>query len=396
MCVLYVSVERRYKLYKGQYFLQGIENCAFFERYLQCFETVKVIARVEKVSIRPQNHELFEHTDIHIEPIFTTGTGVSSLSRVNELTKLISHQKASVIIRTPGILAYLLSLFFIFKKIKFSLEVVTNPLQEAVHLTKNPVLKFVFGLVFINIFKLQLKYTQLASFVTKFEIQNQFLSEKFLGSPRYNSSYSSVVLHNESFANESIINTRIIRNKDNQHINLLFIGVLDRDFKGLDVFLNLISLLPAEYNATVLGDGLLLPHYKKLAHELKISSRVEFCGYVSSIAAKQEIMAKADFFILTSRREGLPRVVIEAMAYGLPCICSCVSGVRELIDEKYIFPINDFHAAKSILTNINDNEYSEMSRINFINSKEYNHSTLNEKRKSFYLKVISSENTTFK
>ncbi|EEY5023281.1 glycosyltransferase, partial [Escherichia coli] len=166
------------------------------------------------------------------------------------------------------------------------------------------------------------------------------------------SSYSSVVLQDDNFADEKIINARINRNKKNKNIRLLFIGVLDRDFKGLDVFLNLISVLPEKYTATIIGDGLLLGKYKKIAEKLNVLTRVDFCGYISSSIKKQQLMENADFFILTSRREGLPRVVIEAMAYGLPCVCTSVSGVNELIDKKLIFPIDDYQAAKNILLSL--------------------------------------------
>lgn len=393
---LYVSVERRYKLFADKYYVQGIENVGFFERYLDCFDNVKVIARVEKVDFLPENHELFEHDNIKIQPLLTSGTGLSSLSDINRIASLITADNSFVILRTPGILAYLLSLVFIVRSINFSIEVVTNPVQETNHLTNNLLLKAVFRIIFINIFKLQLRKTRFASFVTRFEIQQVFLSNNQVSSPRFNSNYSSVSLTHENYADEKLLNARINRYSENDTKTLLFMGVLDRDFKGLDIFLKLMADLPENYNAIVVGDGVLLPQYKMMARELEISSRIDFRGYISSLEKKKEIMAEADFFILTSRREGLPRVVIEAMASGLPCLCSAVSGVRELVNEKYIFAVNDFKQAKQILTNISKAEYEEMSKKNHALSYEYNYSKLSEKRKSFYLKVISSENTTFK
>lgn len=393
---LYVSVERRYKLFADKYYVQGIENVGFFERYLDCFDNVKVIARVEKVDFLPENHELFEHDNIKIQPLLTSGTGLSSLSDINRIASLITADNSFVILRTPGILAYLLSLVFIVRSIKFSIEVVTNPVQETNHLTNNLLLKAVFRIIFINIFKLQLRKTRFASFVTRFEIQQVFLSNNQVSSPRFDSNYSSVSLTHENYADEKLLNARINRYSENDTKTLLFMGVLDRDFKGLDIFLKLMADLPENYNAIVVGDGVLLPQYKMMARELEISSRIDFRGYISSPEKKKEIMAEADFFILTSRREGLPRVVIEAMASGLPCLCSAVSGVRELVNEKYIFAVNDFKQAKQILTNISKAEYEEMSKKNHALSYEYNYSKLSEKRKSFYLKVISSENTTFK
>ncbi|HBJ0236805.1 TPA: glycosyltransferase family 4 protein, partial [Escherichia coli] len=221
------------------------------------------------------------------------------------ITSINKKDKVFIILRTPGVLAYLLSLLCIARNIKFSIEVVTNPIQEAEHLSKNPIIRLLFRLVFLAVFKLQLRFTQYASFVTEHEIQNKFLSGNKKLNVRFNSSYSSVVLQDDNFADEKIINARINRNKKNKNIRLLFIGVLDRDFKGLDVFLNLISVLPEKYTATIIGDGLLLGKYKKIAEKLNVLTRVDFCGYISSSIKKQQLMENADFFILTSRREGL-------------------------------------------------------------------------------------------
>ncbi|MCG5278448.1 glycosyl hydrolase family 1, partial [Providencia rettgeri] len=64
MKVLYVSVERRYQYYAGKYYIQGIEDINFFTRYLDVFDYVNVIARVEKVNKKPNGYKLFEHDSI--------------------------------------------------------------------------------------------------------------------------------------------------------------------------------------------------------------------------------------------------------------------------------------------------------------------------------------------
>ena len=46
-----------------------------------------------------------------------------------------------------------------------------------------------------------------------------------------------------------------------------------------------------------------------------------------------ELLPAFDVFVLTSRYEGLPNAVMEAMAAGLPCVCTDVGGCRELVEE---------------------------------------------------------------
>lgn len=393
---LYVSVERRYKLYSGEYYVQGVEDAIFFERYLNCFRKVNVIARVEVVNEKPIGFKSFTHSNIKIVPIITTGTGILNAFSIVNLIKKIKKNNAVLILRTPGVLSYLLSLYSIIFKLNFSLEVVTNPLQEASNLTKNKILNFVYIKTFTFIFKLQLSYCNYASFVTKNEIQNNFLTSEERLSDKFNNYYSSIILDDEDIICREDFDSRILRYVNNDKKHLIFIGVLDRSFKGLDIFIKVIASLPEKYHATVIGGGLLLESYKQMAASLKISHRINFKGYIHDKKIIQNIMSSADIFVLTSRREGLPRVVIEAMAWGLPCFCSNVSGVSELVRKECIFPVEDVYTARAIIISQTPDELANLSRENLDVSLQYKNSVLTTRRMEFYKKVTCSENFTFK
>lgn len=397
MSTVAVTIERRYKNYNNEFYVQGIEDEEFFKRYLDSFDNVKIIARVEKVDVCPENHVKFENKNISFAPIHTTGTGLTNFTEIWRLVNKLHIDNTSVIIRTPGVLAYLFSLVCIFKRKKFSLEVVTNPRQEALNSTNSSVLNYILCFVFNFIFKLQLAFSSYVSFVTESEIQSLYLKKEERLKQKFNSFYSSITLSKSLYATDEILNFR--SNNYNPIVNdtiLLFIGVLDRKFKGLDIFLDIIKQLPVSYKGIVVGDGLLLNEYKEYARNLGIYERVFFTGYISSPEMKKRIMEFSDIFILSSRREGLPRVVIEAMSNGLPCICTNVSGVKELILPSMIYPVDDFLSAKEIILSLKDDDYKEHSRVNYIKALDFEKEKLQHKRNVFYIKVKNSESPSFK
>ncbi len=79
----------------------------------------------------------------------------------------------------------------------------------------------------------------------------------------------------------------------------------------------------------ILGEGPERSSLEELAHKLGVAEAVDLPGFVENTYA---FMAKADLFVLSSRWEGLPNVLIEAMACGAPCVATdCPSGPREIL-----------------------------------------------------------------
>jgi glycosyltransferase involved in cell wall biosynthesis len=64
--------------------------------------------------------------------------------------------------------------------------------------------------------------------------------------------------------------------------------------------------------------------------ELGLEDRVSFLGLRTDVS---RILATAQVYVLSSRWEGLPRSIIEAMRAGLPVVASDVGGVAELVED---------------------------------------------------------------
>lgn len=113
-------------------------------------------------------------------------------------------------------------------------------------------------------------------------------------------------------------------------IVMLYAGRLARQ-KGLDwLFDCLPGLVEAVPKAELLlaGDGPLAEPLREKAAALGLSERVHFLGFRDDVP---RLLAAAKLLILPSRWEGMPNVVLEAMASGLPVLSSDVEGVRELL-----------------------------------------------------------------
>ncbi len=80
----------------------------------------------------------------------------------------------------------------------------------------------------------------------------------------------------------------------------------------------------------MIGKGDLRPRLERLAKELGLEDNVVFTGFVPN---PREAMAAFDVFALSSLYEGLPTVVIEAMALGVPVVATWVGGTPEIVNH---------------------------------------------------------------
>jgi glycosyltransferase involved in cell wall biosynthesis len=97
-----------------------------------------------------------------------------------------------------------------------------------------------------------------------------------------------------------------------------------------------------DLSLVILGEGPEQPALAALAEELGIADRVRFAGFRKNPFA---LFARARLFVLASTREGLPTVLIEAMATGCPIVSTdCPHGPREILaDGRYgrLVPMRD-------------------------------------------------------
>jgi hypothetical protein len=110
--------------------------------------------------------------------------------------------------------------------------------------------------------------------------------------------------------------------------------------KGLEVLLDAVALLAAKEEAghrvelVMIGDGPARVSLEARAVALGINERIQWLGYVADRATYMDALASCDLFVFPSPAEGFPKVLLDAMAAGLPVIATPSGQVRELGDDR--------------------------------------------------------------
>ncbi|MDD5687978.1 MAG: glycosyltransferase family 4 protein [Elusimicrobia bacterium] len=93
---------------------------------------------------------------------------------------------------------------------------------------------------------------------------------------------------------------------------------------------NLVCSKNPSVKFILVGDGKLRKQIELLVKKLNLQKNIIITGWRQDI---NEIIKIFDIFLLTSLWEGLPRVIIEAMASGLPVVATYVDGTKEIVQE---------------------------------------------------------------
>lgn len=102
-------------------------------------------------------------------------------------------------------------------------------------------------------------------------------------------------------------------------------------WKRIDQLVEALIQIP-DMGLVVVGDGPERERLEALAERLGVSDRVHFAGSRSK-AETLGLMSACNFFVLNSTYEGLPHVVLEVMALGLPVVATAVGGTLEVIKD---------------------------------------------------------------
>lgn len=115
----------------------------------------------------------------------------------------------------------------------------------------------------------------------------------------------------------------------NNHLVIGGIGELHPN-KNWSAAITAVASLPHTVHLTIIGSGEEYEHLQHHAKSLGVDDRVHLLGYIGN--ADRYVKA-FDIFILPSKKEGLPYVLLEAGLAGVPVVASDLPGIRDIIDS---------------------------------------------------------------
>ena len=374
-------------LYKkdGQYYVDNVAN-SIVNRYLAVYDSILLYARVTEVDELPKNiNYLLDIEKIDVcELPFVRGGGqvIKAYPKIRKIAKNIVKNNDAFIIRIPSMVGFILAQEVICQNKIYGVEVVASPNE----LSKGE--SFFKGLMWRCLHSFMRKIcanADCASYVTKETLQKTYPTRK---PTAYVTNYSSVDLRKEFMSIERSALWDEGKSFEICHVANHVSGIAKGHYEVINVLCQLIN---KRYNVRVkfAGKDENSDSLKEYARKLGVEKYIEFIGFLDKNQLR-DLLIKSDLLLFPSHSEGLPRVVIEAMAVSLPCVSSNVGGSAELLPLECVFDYKDVEGmTRQVERFITDKEYYlKMSKRNYEEAQQYESSYLQDKRIAFYNELL--------
>ena len=367
--------------FNGEYYAKNNERYEFYCRYLRVFESVRLVVR----------NKVVDHLSISciLLPKTIEVVGIPDYSGPKEYAKqyfrigqILQHAVddcSAAILRLPSTIGQRLGHLILRKRIPYAIEVVCDA-HDYYACETNLIHKFLWKIIDLQQRHLCF-FANGVSCVTQRYLQRRYYS-KIKG--HFTSAYSSISLY-DSFISKP-------RTFPQGEFNLVHVAnQVDYDGrKGHKEVLEAVSLLNQKGifpTVTFVGsdyhDG--ISKLSSYVNKLNLKSKISFTGYLNR-EQLEVFLENSDLFVFPTRAEGLPRVVIEAMAKGLPCVTSNVSGLPEIVQHELLVEYDDIQGLADRIERLmtNGGYYEFISAQNIETSKSFRSEVLEAKRDEFY------------
>lgn len=383
MSKLLLSCDDTIYVSNGIYYAANQEGYDFFQRYLRVFEQLRIVCRCKeetpvkasRVLLDDKRIEVVRITDFHRPKQYAT-----QYFQVGREVKNAVIGCDCAIFRLPSTVAFRVWESFKKTKLPYACEIVYDA-KDGIAASTN----FVNKLLWVKIHHDMQKACNAAvgvSCVTEHYLQQRYYTKVADG---FSSHYSSLSLVKEFYTGARDYPTgktftiahvaKQVAFNGRKGINQIIEALAHLKKKGIVVN---ASFAGKDYNGGI-------EKLKQYAQSLGVGSQVNFLGFVSREELSQ-LLDTSDMYVMPTKAEGLPRVIIEAMAKGLPCISTPVSGNPELLSNHYLVEYYDVVTLAGRIEELVSNKevYEKASVDNYNNSLKYEASLLQARRDDFY------------
>ncbi len=374
----------------------------FWQRYLEVFDGVRIVARVRDVAEVPSQYLRADGPGVTVAavPDYLGPLQYLRISRaVHRAMRHVVGPQDAVILRVPSHLVNCLFPILMQRSHPYAVEVVGDPWDVFSPGAVRHWLRSFFRRLYTSKQKAQCAHACAASYVTEGALQRCYPAAA--GVPTCN--YSSVELTQEAFKNTPHNDNPAEHPSEkcflspeghpsSKPVRMIYVGTLSQLYKAPDVLLRAAARCVRDglnLQLTIVGDGQYRSSLEQLASRLGLMNRVVFRGQLTAGKAVRKELDAADLFVLPSRQEGLPRALIEAMARGLPCISSTVGGIPELLPAEDMVRPNDVAALAAKIQEVATDpmRMQRMSSRNLKRAEDYGEAILRPRRTAFYRHV---------
>lgn len=373
---------------KGRYYAQSQEWYDFYQRYLRVFDALRLVTRC-KHEDKIGNSRIPLDKDSRIEfiplPFFQGPKGYAKVYfEYGRILKKVANGCDAAVLRLPWTLAPRIHKRIIQENIPYACEVVYDA-EDGWRGSKG-IERFLWKKIDRDM-RMMCNNADGVSCVTEFYLQKHYFP---LSPSAFTGHYSSLSLNKSFYGGAKTFPKHrpiIVAHTANQI-----------EFNGRKGHVQIIQALKKlkqsglQVKARFAGKDYFggVDKLTEYAKELGVSEMVEFVGYLDRTELNN-FLSNADLYVMPTKAEGLPRVVIEAMSKGLPCVTTPVSGNPELISEHFLVDYYDYDtlAARIIELATTPDLYETTSKENFDKSWDYEASVLQQRRDTFYTQLKS-------
>lgn len=381
------------------YYTPIVYNYVFFQRYLSIFEEVRLVAHVSDIDeeiaktmqrVDGPNLELFEIVEPRGKWEY-----IKKYLKIKRQLKQCYEGCDAAVLRVPDQLAF--QVFDAIKgKIPCGVEVTSNSWEFFAPGGYKGFMRPFLRRLWDYKQKQVCRLADATSYVTKWAIQKRYPPKPSAIQNEGLKQLESFTTHYSDVDVDSYLTSctpRIYTPKQIWRIIHVSGSIGGRAKGHKELIESLVYLKERGYDVecVLVGAGQLDSDIQHLVDTSHL--KVHFAGRQNAQGI-QTLFLSSDLFVFPSYREGLPRVVVEAMASGIMCICTELDGIKELLPQEVLVPVQDSLALgrKIEYYLMNTELMTEQSRKNFDEAQNYSQAVLIERRNSFYQFIKNKAN----